>query len=318
MRHTNFKIINEDISIVNVDNNSPLVIYKYVYDTPIEQITENSITQISNHYIASITTPDVDCFLLIHWGSVVEVIRVGTPDVLLIAHTDEGSVIPFTQYSLGGNVIGSGTLTELIGGFYFAVPYSYIDSFFEIGNNTLITMKLPYLIGEPIELPPESGAGSLSDWVFLDTPYRYATFAFTGDRFSYFDIVDGMWKPSPEPADGEVRYTCKASDLMLAFCSYYGISYDRTAAVNITQYISTIRVFDENTGFFRNFQPGITPVSSINNFDVIYDDEFGNTVYQGLQILFVGIPLTTEPNATSPTGIVIPFTNKAFENRYIT
>jgi len=318
MRHTNFKIINENFSVINVDNNSPLVIYKFIFGVGATQIFENSITQINNHYIADITTPAEDCFLLITWGSVVEIIRVGAPDILLMVHTTPAKVVSFTQYSLGGSVIGAGVLTEIINGFYYGVPYSYVDSFFEIESSALITMKLPYNIGEPVLPPPDSGAGSLSDMVYLDTPYRYATFAFTGDRYSYFDLQAGKWMSSPAPATGEIRYTCKASDLMYAFCSYYGISYDRTAAVNITQYISTVRVFDENTGFFRGFQPGITPETNVNNFDVIYDDEFGNTVYQGLQILFVGVPLTTEPNAAGPGGIIIPFTNKAFENRYIT
>jgi len=316
MRHTNFKNTDESIRIVN-DSNEEFVCLMYIPNEPLVYITPESITQINNHFIADLTTPATDCFLLVQWGKVVEILRVGTPPVLLIVHSDSGLELPVTQFSLGGTVIGSGLMNEIADGFYSRVPYSYVDSFFEIDNRFLITLKLPYLIGEPIEIPPESGAGSLSDMVFLDTPYRYATFAFTGDRYSYFDLEDGMWKPSPDPAEGEVRYTCKAVDLMKAFCSYYDISYDRTADVNITQYINTIRVFDENVGFFRGFQPSITPVNSPNNFDVIYDDEFGNTVYQGLQILFVGIPLTTASDEASSAGIIIPFTNKAFEERHI-
>jgi hypothetical protein len=314
MRHTNFKSVDETFSVINTDNDSPLLVLKFKLGEAVSEIIPDSIQQINNHYIANISCPSDDCFLLVSWCAVVEIVRVGTPDVLLMVHSEASQTINFTQYSLGGAIIGSGTLTEIQDGFYYTVPYSYVDSFFEIDSNTLITMKLPYLIGEPVEIP-DTGAGVLSDQVFLDTPFRYATFAFTGDRYSYFDIEAGQWKPSPEPAEGETKYTVKASDIALAFCSYYGISYDRTADVNVTQYISAIRAFDENVGFFRVFNPGITPLNNQNNFDLIYNDEFNNTVYVGIQSLFTGTPLTQAPDANNSQGIVLPFANTAFENK---
>ena len=317
-------------SIINYDDGATVPIRLYEFDPSLgitdvsSTVTINTITGIDKTFtmVDVPTRTGENYYMICIWGSVYEVVRVGNPEVALIAYYDDqtNKLINYGQYDLSGNQLASGILAEIdpvvAPGLYFVKLGVLTKGFYELYDQdkpnvpAVISISIPYKT-----LSSSTGGGGSSGnatipKLFMDTQYRYGTFGFMGNRFSRFDPSTGWYMDVSGQVDADGKpLEVRASDFMKVFCTYNNIPYDRTQPDNITNYILQVKAFNENTGAFLSFVPGVTPETSPANFNMFSIDEYGNVFVRGLQVLYTGVPITTTP--TGEQGLIFPFTNEA-------
>lgn len=291
MRHTNFQNKNASFKVLN-NTDSILKLYKFTLTDGLITLASPSITVIGNYYRTSITTLDEDYFILIVWGSVIEIVRVGDPDILTIGYNGLISdTVPYKHFDIDGSLLAEGNMVEMGEGFYYIEPISLVQSFFDL-SGSLITLAVPYKV---INCTDTGTGETLSDANFINTGYNM--FSYLGERYSYFDLVAGVWV-------NDVNVEATAADLAKAICFKYNLVWaDKTDPLWIGNYIKYIRTYYENADqkAFKLYAPSVTPETNSNNFFLHQTDEKGNLYIRGVSILLLQ-DLETE-------GAVITFRN---------
>lgn len=293
MRHSNFQ--NKDSSF-KIINNSDSIIEIWTF-TLIDGLTAlDSITPsaVGNYYKATISTPNVDCFMLMRIGGLAEIVRVGDPEALMVAYTGEiDQVKTYKQYDYDAAELDNASMVEIGEGFYYIEPAVLDRSFFDI-EGSIITLTLPYKVIN-CEEGAGSGSGPAADENFVNVGFNM--FGFLGERHSYFDLGQGKWI-------NDDAVDAKASDLAKAVCHKYSLVWDDEAHTDwIGNYIKYIRSYEENAGRVRYYKPYKTPDDNAANFSLMQNDESGNLVVKGVSILL----LQTLETVNSTDGATIPF-----------
>jgi hypothetical protein len=341
MRNTNFITPGQPFTILNYADGATSTLKLYEF-TPLSGVVEisplptiNTVGGDTSNFtmIQVPTRTNENYFVICVWGSVFEVVRIGAPPVVLIVNYDEAGVtLNYNQVDLNGNMVANGTMTEMdpliAPGLYYTSLSVLVQGFYEVWDplvntvpTTMISIQVPYKSLSTSDSGGGSGGVSSVPKIFMDMQYLYGTFAFIGSRFSRYDDTTGRYKDvtgQNDVATGnplEVR----ASDFIKVLCTLHGINYDRTQPVNITEFVLRVACFNEDTGAFLNFIPGVTPETSPNNFNLYHIDEFNNVFIRGLQVLYAD-PASIDPTSATKLidapdgtkGLWFPFTNEAF------
>jgi len=290
MEHTSFKEISSDYKMI-CRSDTDVLVWSYTTADGLEERDTITPTAIGDYFIATITTPDVDCFLLTKQSNEYGVVRVGNPEVLLVVFTpDTGLTIPYKQFDLEGSEIDSGDFTEVVSGFYYVSPSTLDASFFLINNAIIKTLSMPYFV-----FNCSGGSGSSIDKNYMNVGFNMIGFG--GNRYSYFDLSNGVWVD-----DENVEAT--AGDLAKAVCYKYGLVWnDRDDDKFIGKYLKYLRSANENTGRVLYYKCGITPFDNENNFPLMQTDEDGNTVIKGVAMLL----LQSLESISDTDGAIITF-----------
>lgn len=302
----------------------PVTVFSYteVTDPDIEVYKlaeDNSFTTVNdiftvlqlqtNYYKTTFNTPDEDCFLCMNFGGYPTFIRVGEPSVKLLHYSGQTSEnISFKQINPdNGMNITTGQMIEAGNGFYHATPLNTSFSILEIQNEDGFVdpnvLKLPYTTTSTSTSGASGGPGYTAVENFLNTGYN--TIAFLGNEYSEYDYDNGRWIES-------VRRV-KSADMAKAVCYKYNkewsLTVPRALAATlqpewIGNYIKYIKTQDENQGRSISYIPAVTPDSHAYNFDVVTEDELGNTQLKGLMIM-LNQPMETL--GTGEDGIIFNF-----------
>lgn len=287
MRHTNFREKNSSFKIINKDNTSTLRVWKFTLIDGLTELVAPSVTEIVPHWVATVSTPDENCFMMVRWGAVTEILRVGDPDVLMVAYTGAtlGSY-SYTQYDYIGATLSTGSMVEIGEGFYYIEPAVLDASFYRI-EEAMITLSVPYKVVNCTDSGTGDGISANENYINVG----YNMFGFTGEKNSYHNGT--VWV-------NDENSVAKASDLAKAVTDRYGLVWaDSSDPLWIGNYVKYIRTYVENEGQFKLYSPSITPETNSNNFELMQIDEQGNDYIRGVSIL-----LTQE---LETGGAVVPF-----------
>lgn len=141
MRHTNLKAKGSTATVINTAD-VEIELYKYTKDNGLVDMSSPEIIGIGSHYKVEISLPDEDCHILIKWGEIVDVIRVGYPESLVLFIGEVGESYSYKQYGLDGGLIIEGTLTEAGHGLYYYEPTNVEDSYYELNTHWITTYKV--------------------------------------------------------------------------------------------------------------------------------------------------------------------------------
>lgn len=246
--------------------------------------------------VKSILNINEDVYLIIEQGNFFDVLRIGTPlSKMIIKDTQSRS---FKEYDINGTLINTSNSVNIIDDYYTVDIFNQSrKGYFENSG-----YKLPFDLNYMAPKEPTSNTdGYSADGVFVDV--GFGTFGYIGKKNSYFDIDAGIW------IEDSTRIA-KASDIAMAACKKYNLNwYDNTSSEYIQNYIKYFRSYDEENGVFRVYSPGDmfaggTPLDDLNNFQLIREDEFGNTYISGVDMLTLQ-ELETAPEGSK--GIHIPY-----------
>jgi hypothetical protein len=145
LRHNNFIEKGKSFDVVNFENNEIKKIFKFTLNDGLTELSFPSVVKIGNFYKATITTEEKDYYLFIIWGKIVEIIRVGYPEILVIHYRlKENESIKYNQIDFEGNILDSNYMIEIGNGFYYIKPKKLIKSFFVIDGVGIISLYIPY------------------------------------------------------------------------------------------------------------------------------------------------------------------------------
>lgn len=252
-------------------------------------ITEETIPSFDG--IGYVLNYNEDVYLFIEQRPYFDVIRIGEPPKMMILKDTQSRT--FNQYDQGGSLLDSIVSEEIGFGYYRVKPTTLGKGYFELDG-----LKQPYDFSYIVEVidPGTTGSGISADQLFLDT--GLTTYGFIGDKNSYFDLLTGEWVQ-------DINSIAKAEDLAKAITFKYGLEWnDRTAPNHIYNYVKYFRTYNEELKRFLLYAPSITPGSDINNFDLITEDELGNTYVKGVSMLLVQ---DLETILEGSSGVIVPF-----------
>jgi len=291
MRHTNFRATDSSFKIISKDS-ADVDFWTFTLADGLG--TKDTVTPsaIGDYYSATISTPSTDCFILAKQSDVSSILRVGDPEVLVIAYTsvlDQDN--PYKQFDLDGEELDSGTMTQIGEGFYYVEPVSLDPSYFDLNDGLIKTLVVPYLVASN-----SGGEGGITaDKIFQNLGFNM--FGFLGERYSYFDLDQGKWI-------NDDTIEAKASDLAKAVCFKYNLVWDDKDDDNwIGNYIKYIRSYEENAGKIRYYKPYKTPDDNDANFSLMQTDEDDNLVVKGVSMLL----LQSLETINNTDGAIIPF-----------
>lgn len=298
------------------DNSLP-VSYKKIQinnDGTTNELVPDTLEYNNLFWTSAVKMPNDDCYicLVVYRNNLIIdyiVVRCGVPN-LKVFYTNvkyynyiqgllptETVMYPvFEQYNKMGQLLESGNLIHLDYGICYFVPTNEFESLIKIHNWKLdnynsSVLKLPY-----IKVDIGSGSGYSSNGLFVDT--GFSNYGFIGEKYSYFDLNSGTWIV-------DSNKTAKAEDLAKAVAHKYGLEWDnRTSPTHVYNYIKYFRTYDEENKRFLLYAPAITPNTDINNFELIQEDELGNTFILGISMLLVQ---DLETVGDGSTGVYIPF-----------
>lgn len=234
MRCSNMKNKNEDITSI-VPNHIPdtdIKVFYYVSDTT--KTTLDFITEIQGAFkYILITTPDVDCVVFLKYGNNAEFIIVGSPPRYYLLHYNniDNITLDYVHYNLNSEVITNGTLDSLGDDFYVTGIQNIEPSFFSVlGNISTVTNDLSNVIGS------SSGEVLLdnNEWQLIAIPVKEVKV-----KEYLLDQIDTIIK-----------------------------TYDNTkSAADVVERVSA---YPGGVGKFLTFIPEVTPVTTENNFQLVY------------------------------------------------
>lgn len=290
MRHTDFKAKNSSFNVIGTSSNNAKI-WTFTLDDGLVAQDDATLDAIGDYYSASISTPDKDCFMFVKYNNRCAILRVGDPEVLVIAYIgSEGETISYKQLDMDGKSIDDGDMTEIDEGFYYIEPSSTDKSFFDMGNGIIISLVVPY------NVVTVNGTNCLtSDGIFHNVGYNM--FGFLGNKNSYYDLDNKKWIDDDNAE-------AKSSDLAKAVCGKYGLVWDDQDDDKwIGNYIKYLRSYTENDGKIRYYKPSVTPENNDANFSLIQEDEAGNLVVRGIDIYI----LQSLESVDGTDGVTITF-----------
>lgn len=289
---------------VEYDNSLPITYRKLKFTDVIEEMIPESIEYNNVFWVSNVVLPNEDCYIILlvyRNNKIIDyiILRCGVPP-LKVFYTNvnykSSDNIYYEQYSKSGTLLSSDSINFLESGVGYFVPKNEFESLIKIYLNSEVTssvLKLPY-IETIIDTTP--GSGYSSNGLFVDT--GFSNYGFIGEKHSYFDLISGKWVNDP-------TRIAKAEDLAKAVAFKYNLEWeDRANPLHIYNYIKYFRTYDEENGVFRLYAPSITPSSDINNFELITEDELGNTFIKGISMLLVQ---DLETVSDGSVGVYIPF-----------
>ena len=234
MRHTDFRDKNSAFNIIS-DSKSITKVFKFMLGSDLELLHTLEATEIANYYTTAVSTPNEDCFLLLKSEKGCSIIRVGNPDILVVAYAEDVNLtLPYKQLSSAdGAKLDEGNLTEIGEGFYYVKPASYIKSFFDLGNGILKTLVVPYKINA--------------------TATNRGTVRLESNRFELIAI------PIKNATVAE----------------YFLAKVEEVTGKSASESIELVKAYPSNSissGKWLVYIPNVTKDTSINNFKLIEDD----------------------------------------------
>ena len=234
MRHTDFRDKNSTFNIIS-DSKSITKVFKFTIDEDLELLNTLEATEIANYYTTAVSTPNEDCFLLLKSEKGCSIIRVGNPDILVVAYAENVNLtLPYKQLSSNdGAKLDEGNLTEIGEGFYYIKPASYIKSFFDLGNGILKTLVVPYKINA--------------------TATNKGTIRLESDRFELIAMPIKNKKVS----------------------EYFMQKIEEVTGKSADESIELVKAYPSNSvssGKWMVFVPNVTKETNINNFKLVEDD----------------------------------------------
>ena len=122
-----------------------LSVFKYDSQGNYADITPQFSVEDLNtgYYKTSIVTPNEDCYLNIIFCGSPMVVRVGDPALQFMFFTDQAIDVPFIHYDEFGTELATGSLTELLNGFYHYTPADVQLGYIEIYGRPNV-LNIPY------------------------------------------------------------------------------------------------------------------------------------------------------------------------------
>ncbi len=277
MRAINFKTNDATFDMVH-HGDEELLVWKFTLDDGKSSVTAPDKTDIDNGlYTASFDVSDMniqDMWLLVKWGNAVEMIMVGSCDLVVWLYAkDSGQSLSFDQYKLSdGSSVKSDTMVDADDGFYYIEPETEKSVCVFDGDKAYSTLTIPYVVINVTS----SGSCDAAEKNFINVGYNM--FGFQGVRHSYYDTENKKWVNDDDKE-------AKASDLAKAVCYKYDLVWDdKDDDKWIGKYIQYIRSYDENAKKYRLYKPYKTPEDNAANFNLVQTDEDDNEWVRGVSI----------------------------------
>jgi len=242
----NYQLVEKGQTNIKVTSNvtgEDLTVYTVTEDTDgnavMTEITEsdpNIITLADGIFTQyTFTAPNEDCYAIVVLNGLSQFFRVGSPTTRIFVYgNDVGEIIDYTLYDFDGNQVSSGQLDDIGNGYYAHKLSETGDFIFAIDDLAPEAIHSNYVL--------DVSSTKMNGKVRLE-PDRWMMLSLPIDGAKISDFVTAI----------ENKYGMDGSDLFRVFSAFPSVA-------------------DEQKGEMLDFIPGVTPVGSKYNFNLMYND----------------------------------------------